>query len=544
MIILDFKGDNAENTSFLLKKMPGKGFLREDALKFTGFYEACTPGHMRFVIWNWLQPKEFMASRQRALDLEGYADPTGQCVDRYWLSQVEPCLGELLKEQQTHPIAEANLAVTIEFPAILLHHVARLQEVLTSLNWEFTITSLAHSFGFGALYDRELAAGVYSLKLTKHGKPARLYQEVHLLTCCYGQSHKYKPSESQVSKLLRLGGDWLKGSVNRDMTVGFYLQGDRQLCSHAAKLLGTTTQALLHDHKEESAVAEPFNLLSFLKDWVQNGLAPEVDFPASVPYNQRSALNGALKTMLQTQRVVNSNLTENPFNVEKDSDAFKFWETRDTMHLVNQGLAAYSQHTKGLHAERHAWIIEQLGESTAILELGANDGKCSESLFRAKRDNLQELTLVDQDEFLLLRANDRLERSGSKKHNIYISNLIYADPRWLQPRFQSHWDATVLCEVIEHLTAVQLEQTMRNLGGQLKTKKIILTTPNRSWNQFLGDHIDRRHADHQFEWTLEEATAWAATFSARYNLTYTVAPIGRELVGFGSPSIGLVFQTK
>lgn len=542
MIILDFKGNNAENASFLLKKMPGKGFLREDALKFSGFYEQCIPGHTRFVIWNWLQPKEFMASRQRALDLEGYADPTGQCVDRYWLSQVEPCLGELLKEQQTHAISEASLEVTVEFPAVLLHHIARFQEVLTSLGWKFSLVSLAHTYGFGELYDRDMAAGVYSLNLTKVGKPASLYQEIHLLVCCYSQSHKYKPSESQVTKLLRLGGDWLKGSINRDMTVGFYLQGDRQLCNHAAKLLGTTAHALLQETKEE-VKGDPFNLQQFLTDWVKNGLDPDIEFPTSVPYNHRSGLNGALKIMLQTQRVINSNLAENPFNLEKDSDAFKYWDSKDITHLVNQGLAVYNMHSKGLHAERHAWILEQLGNSAAVLELGANDGRCSESIYRAKLDILQELTLVDQDEFLLLRANDRLERTGSKKHNIYVSNLIYADPRWLQPKFQSHWDATVLCEVIEHLTPIQLEQTMRNLGRQLKTKKIILTTPNRSWNPFLGDDIDKRHDDHQFEWTLEEATTWATSFAARYALTFSIAPIGRELVGFGSPSIGLVFQS-
>ena len=98
--------------------------------------------------------------------------------------------------------------------------------------------------------------------------------------------------------------------------------------------------------------------------------------------------------------------------------------------------------------------------------------------------------------------------------------------------------------VIEHLSPVQLEQTMRNLGRQVKTQKIVLTTPNRSWNAFLGDDIEKRHDDHQFEWNLNEAHQWASEFASRFNLTYQIAPIGRELTGFGSPSIGLIFQAK
>ena len=128
MIILDFKGNQAGDLSYLLKKMPTKGFSREDSLSFHGYYESNTPTHTRFILWNQLEPKAFLASRSKALSLEGYADPTGQCVDRYWLSQAEPCLGELLKEQQKHPVAELDMTVTIEFPAILLHHIQKTRQ--------------------------------------------------------------------------------------------------------------------------------------------------------------------------------------------------------------------------------------------------------------------------------------------------------------------------------------------------------------------------------------------------------------------------------
>jgi len=144
----------------------------------------------------------------------------------------------------------------------------------------------------------------------------------------------------------------------------------------------------------------------------------------------------------------------------------------------------------------------------------------------------------------LLRAEERLSRQGSKAHKCYVSNLMYADPRWLQPRFQEEWNAVILCEVIEHLSPEQLEMAMRTLGTQVKTKQIILTTPNRAWNPVLMEEVTSRHDDHQFEWTVEEATKWCEAFCARYNYTFKLDTIGRVLQELGSPSIGIIFSKK
>lgn len=539
MIIIDFKGIGAGDATYLLKKAPGKPFVREDSLNLFGYYEKVLPDHTRFVLWNRLEPKEFLKTRSKALSLEGYADPTGQCVDRYWLSQTENCLGELLKDVQTHKVAEQSMLLTIELPAVLLHHVCRMQEAFQELGWAVECKSLASQYNLEKLYPTVNAAGVYALVLSKTGLPALLYKEFHLLSCCFVQGPRYKPSEDQVTKLLRLGGNWLKTLAFRDGMVGFYLQGDRRLCAHAAKLLGTSVEALVS--KEE--VHTSFNLKDFLSEWIAAGMDPDVEFPP-LDRNVRRSLNNTLKAMLQTKRVVEQAMLVNPFDKEKDASAFKYWETKNAQELLLYGLDIHTMQSKGLHSERHAWIMAQLDSPQAVLELGSNDGRCSEALWQAHNSTLQELALVDQDDFLLLRAEERLSRQRCDLHKCYVSNLMYADPRWLQPRFQEEWDAVVMCEVIEHLSPVQLEMAMRNLGKHVKTQKIVLTTPNREWNSFLMDEVTKRHDDHQFEWTIAEAEQWCKGFAARFGYEFVISTIGRELHGFGSPSIGIILSKK
>jgi 2-polyprenyl-3-methyl-5-hydroxy-6-metoxy-1,4-benzoquinol methylase len=307
------------------------------------------------------------------------------------------------------------------------------------------------------------------------------------------------------------------------------------LCAHAAKLLGTTEKAL-YEPVDEPA----FDLPSFLQQWVNTGMDKEVEFPGNLTLNRR-VLNGILNSILQTTRAAAAEI--NPFNPDSDPLAYQYWQDKQPDTLVQYGLSLYNQHTKGLHAQRHEWISQQLQDPKSILELGANDGRCSEFLSK-QFASLEELALVDQDDFLLLRAEERLSRQGSKRHKCYVSNLMYADPRWLQPRFREEWDAIILCEVIEHLSPEQLEMAVRNLGTQVRTKQIILTTPNRAWNPVLMEEVDKRHDDHQFEWTTTEAEEWCRSFCSRYNYTYKLDTIGRVLNNLGSPSIGIIFAKK
>jgi hypothetical protein len=55
--------------------------------------------------------------------------------------------------------------------------------------------------------------------------------------------------------------------------------------------------------------------------------------------------------------------------------------------------------------------------------------------------------------------------------------------------------------------------------GHAQPRAVLLTTPNREYNPLFGLQPDqRRHPDHQFEWTRAEFEAWAQRVAERYRL--------------------------
>lgn len=73
----------------------------------------------------------------------------------------------------------------------------------------------------------------------------------------------------------------------------------------------------------------------------------------------------------------------------------------------------------------------------------------------------------------------------------------------------------VLSEVIEHNTVEDLEDIVDFIQNDPRIDRVILTTPNASFNQFYpGDGF--RHDDHKFEWTKEQFNEWLSTNFKEY----------------------------
>ena len=483
------------------------------------------------------------------LGLEGYADPTGQVVDRYWLQQCAANFGDLLKE----PKEVLALTVTFECPAILLHHSGSLQTTLTELGWQHEITFLAENSPLKVLFPDPPTKGLFSFKATHRGPIHLLFRQIYLLLNCFSPGLHFQPEANQVERLLRLGNGWLKSLPLANHIAGFFLGNDRTLQAIAAKALDTTPNAILKAAEEKPERLDSWQIIQLWKNQEQ----PDLETLRVLVNTSREAWQTAAHTIKNLRPILQAaaHTTSNPFTAQA---TMPDWEQ------AIQGAAAHyhanpnpeswdalaktilQQDPKlGLHRTRHDWILAQTANDNAILDLGANGGLLSQHLLE-QRHNIAELVLVDQNEGALIKAKYRIERLHTQTPvRFLLSNLIYCDPRYQAPAYQAAWDAVVLCEVIEHFEPIELEQTLRNIFRYIRTQKLVLTTPNRLWNSLLGTDGEManqlRHADHKFDWTLPEAQAWATATAVRFGKQVTLEPVGRVFQTYGSPTIGIVF---
>lgn len=193
----------------------------------------------------------------------------------------------------------------------------------------------------------------------------------------------------------------------------------------------------------------------------------------------------------------------------------------------------------GLHALRLQAVTDALIKSgaTVVGDLGCGEGKLLRHLVEQKQ--FEQILAMDVSLSSLDRAEQRLERLHEKKReriSLLHGSLLYDDVRLHEAQ------ACCLVEVIEHLEPDRLERVAHNLFQRIRPETLILTTPNREYNQ-LWESLPAgrfRHADHRFEWTRDEFRQWSQTVSDDYAVTFT--GIGEEHPEFGHPTQMAVFR--
>jgi 3' terminal RNA ribose 2'-O-methyltransferase Hen1 len=189
----------------------------------------------------------------------------------------------------------------------------------------------------------------------------------------------------------------------------------------------------------------------------------------------------------------------------------------------------------GLNAKRHAAVLQVLEQAgvTSVIDLGCGPGQFLR-------------LLVDEPSFARVAGTDvstralaqaarrlRLERMGDRQRErltLFQGALTYEDPRF------AGYDAAVLMEVIEHVDPPRLEALERVVFGAARPGLVVVTTPNVEYNALYEGLTGTRHADHRFEWTRVEFTAWAERVAAAYGYRVTVAGIGDVDPSLGRPT--------
>ena len=90
----------------------------------------------------------------------------------------------------------------------------------------------------------------------------------------------------------------------------------------------------------------------------------------------------------------------------------------------------------------------------------------------------------------------------------------------------------IMSEVIEHMEKKDAGTMVRDLLllGENRLKKLIITTPNKDFNQFyFFDDEEMRHEDHHFEMSKEEFEAWIPTVAG--HRSHQIFEIGDKVNG-------------
>ncbi len=172
----------------------------------------------------------------------------------------------------------------------------------------------------------------------------------------------------------------------------------------------------------------------------------------------------------------------------------------------------------------------------SVIDLGCGEGDLLLQL--VNEPMLKRIAGLDVSLRALRIAERRLKRHLQQERvRLMHGSLLYLDDRWKE------YEAAVLMEVIEHLEPTRLEMMAHALFGYAQPRAVIITTPNREYNPLYGlTETQRRHPDHQFEWTRAEFEAWARPVAEQHGYRVRFIGIGAEHPEYGCPTQMAVFE--
>ncbi|GAB3194917.1 3' terminal RNA ribose 2'-O-methyltransferase Hen1 [Nocardioides hungaricus] len=194
-----------------------------------------------------------------------------------------------------------------------------------------------------------------------------------------------------------------------------------------------------------------------------------------------------------------------------------------------------------LSVQRHDAVIAVLDElgARSVIDLGCGGGRLLQRL--VERPGLDPVAGVDVSTASLRAATRRLrlDRMGERQAarvSLFQGALTYTDERF------AGYDAAVLMEVVEHVDPERLPALERVVFGQARPGAVVLTTPNREYNELYEGLVGRRHPDHRFEWTRDELAAWCDRVCSEHGYTVEIRGIGDADPDRGAPTQLAVFR--
>ncbi|MDM7459313.1 MAG: methyltransferase domain-containing protein [Paracoccus sp. (in: a-proteobacteria)] len=186
--------------------------------------------------------------------------------------------------------------------------------------------------------------------------------------------------------------------------------------------------------------------------------------------------------------------------------------------------------TTWLHEQRLEAARQEVldADARSVLDLGCGDGDLLVRL--AAEPAIARLVGIDICPASLERLRVRLQKQPVMAGNIELrcASMTEGDPDL------KGFDCAVLIETIEHIDPANLSRLERAVFGQMRPRRVIITTPNAEFNPLLGVPPHRfRHPDHRFEWSRARFRSWARRVAAtwRYEVKF------RDIAG-AHPDLG------
>lgn len=176
-----------------------------------------------------------------------------------------------------------------------------------------------------------------------------------------------------------------------------------------------------------------------------------------------------------------------------------------------------------------------------VADLGCGEGKLLARLLRDKR--FTRVLGMDVSVRSLERARQRFDPDRLPERVVERLVLLHGSVTYRDARLND-LDAACLVEVIEHLDEDRLPAIEAAIFGAARPRVVVVTTPNAEYNALFTNLPPGRfrHADHRFEWTREQFTAWATAVADRHGYAVRFLPIGPEDPTLGAPTQMGVFS--
>lgn len=192
-----------------------------------------------------------------------------------------------------------------------------------------------------------------------------------------------------------------------------------------------------------------------------------------------------------------------------------------------------------LRYEKIAATVSQMKPKT-IVDFGAGEGKLSELLGFV--EGVQEVLAVEPSQSATLKALKRFDKVKDRDKFI-VPETLWGSLFYYDERLKGK-DVIILCEVIEHIDEARLPKVMGTLLDDYQPGALVITTPNRDYNEVYEMEDTLRHNDHRFEWTRSEFHKWCTDRNHQNNYDLHFDGIGEEHDSHGFPTQMCVFIRK
>lgn len=177
-----------------------------------------------------------------------------------------------------------------------------------------------------------------------------------------------------------------------------------------------------------------------------------------------------------------------------------------------------------LHEQRLEAVAQALcaGGARTVLDLGCGQG---DLLLRLAREPA--LTrVVGLDISMTALAAAEAQLGAAAPHACAAVEVLHGALEAPAPALAG-FDAAALVETLEHFPPERLSAVEHAVFARLAPQCVVVTTPNRDWNDRLGVLAGEvRHPGHHFEWSRARFATWARGVAGRNGYAVTFAGIG------------------